>query len=310
VTPAVSVVIPVFNGARFLAEAVDSVLAQTFADLEIIVVDDGSTDATPAVAEGFGSRLRYVRQANRGVAAARNTGLGMAAGTYVAFLDADDVWLPRKIERQIGCAEREPRLAAIGCGHFLTDERLNVREPVIPSPCDLSDLVLFKSNGGLFPGALFARKAEVDAVGGFDPDLFICEDLDLAIRVMERADVTCLPEALLLYRQHDANIHHRLGRWETNLRRMLDKTFARPRWRAQRALRRRAFANMYMMLAGSYWQAADRRNAIRCGVVGVSWDPRLGARPFAVLLRRVRAALRRSDAHPRRGGRAGRARRP
>lgn len=123
----------------------------------------------------------------------------------------------------------------------------------------------------------------------------------MAIRVMERGDVSCVPEALLLYRQHEANIHRRLGRWETNLRRMLDKTFGRARWTEHTAPRRRAHANMYMMLAGSYWHASDARNAIRCGLVSLGWDPRLGARPFVALRRRLRAALGRSssDAHRR-----------
>jgi glycosyltransferase involved in cell wall biosynthesis len=303
VIPAVSVIIPVFNGERFLSPAIASALDQTFADLEVIVVDDGSTDTTPAIAGGFGSRVRYVPQSNQGVAAARNTGLAMARGTYVAFLDADDVWLPEKIERQITCAERDRRLAAVGCGFFVTDERLNVREQIIPAPCSLTDLLLFRSNGGLNAGTAFLRKADVDAVGGFDPDLFICEDLDLAIRVMERGDASCVPEALLLYRQHEANIHHRLGRWETNLRRMLDKTFARPRWTEHTALRRLALANMYMMLAGSYWHAMDPRNALRCGVVSLGWNPRLCAHLLGLLRRRIRAVVRRPGSNAHRGDR-------
>jgi glycosyltransferase involved in cell wall biosynthesis len=155
VIPAVSVIIPVFNGERFLSQAIASAIDQTFSDLETIVVDDGSTDTTPAIAGGFGSRVRYVRQTNQGVAAARDTGLAMARGTYVAFLDADDVWLPEKIERQITCAERDRRLAAVGCGFFVTDERLNVREEIIPrravSPtCCSSEATAVSSRGPFF----------------------------------------------------------------------------------------------------------------------------------------------------------------
>jgi glycosyltransferase involved in cell wall biosynthesis len=289
VTPSVSVIVPVFNGERFLAEAIASAVGQTFEDLEVIVVDDGSTDATPAIIAGFGDRIRWARQANEGVAAARNRGHAMARGRYVAFLDADDVWLPEKIERQVACVETGPRFGAVGCGLFVTDERLNIRGRIIPSPCTLSDLLLFRGNGGLNAGTVLFRKAAIDEVGGFDPDLFICEDLDLAIRVMERAEVTCLAEPLMLYRQHGANIHGQLRRWETNLRRMLDRTFARPRWATQADLHRESFSRMYMMLAGSYWQAGEVRHAIRCGLLGVRWNPRSATRLLNLLHGRPRA---------------------
>ena len=109
--PRVSVVIPAFNQARFLPAAIDSALAQTYRDREIIVVDDGSTDETPDVARRYGDALRYVRQANKGLAGARNTGIERARGEFVALLDSDDVWLPGFLEHMMAVAEAQPRAA-------------------------------------------------------------------------------------------------------------------------------------------------------------------------------------------------------
>ena len=108
--PLVSCIIPVFNGARFLGEAVDSILAQTYRPCEVIVVDDGSTDATGDVIAGYGERVVAVRQPNRGEAAARNAGVRAARGALVAFLDADDLWGPEKLTRQAAKLGEDPRI--------------------------------------------------------------------------------------------------------------------------------------------------------------------------------------------------------
>src|SRR5689334_9621809 len=108
--PLVSCVVPVYNGERYLAEALDSILAQTHRPLQAIVADDGSTDGTAAVAAAYGDRVLVLRQANAGPAAARNLGLAAARGEYVAFLDADDLWHPRKLERQLARFRARPQL--------------------------------------------------------------------------------------------------------------------------------------------------------------------------------------------------------
>ena len=100
-TPCISVIIPTYNRAHFVREAIDSVLGQTYQDFEIIVVDDGSTDDTKTVLALYGNRIRYLHQKHRGRSEARNTALKSAAGKFVAFLDSDDIWLPRKLEKQL-----------------------------------------------------------------------------------------------------------------------------------------------------------------------------------------------------------------
>src|SRR5437867_2556724 len=113
--PCVSVVIPVYNGERYLADAIQSVLDQTYENFEVIVVDDGSTDESAAVAKRFGEAIRYVHQANGGVSKARNTGIAEARGVYLAFLDQDDLWLPDKLSVQVAYLDSHPEVGAVYC---------------------------------------------------------------------------------------------------------------------------------------------------------------------------------------------------
>ena len=117
-SPKVSVVIPSYNLGRLLTQAIDSVLAQTVVPSEIIVVDDGSTDDTQVRLEPYSGRIRCIRQGNRGVSAARNRGIREASGQLIAFLDADDVWHPRKLELQLAAFEDRPDLGLLGTGQF------------------------------------------------------------------------------------------------------------------------------------------------------------------------------------------------
>src|SRR5262245_20179101 len=115
----VSVVIPCYNAGRFLKETLESILAQTRPALEVIVVDDGSTDDSAAVAGAFGPPVRVLRQSNQGESVARNRGLDEARGDWVAFLDADDVWAPDKLERQLAAVEGSPGVACCHTGFYL-----------------------------------------------------------------------------------------------------------------------------------------------------------------------------------------------
>jgi glycosyltransferase involved in cell wall biosynthesis len=111
--PRVSVIIPVYNGEPTIGAAIQSVLAQTFRDFEIIVVDDGSTDATASILERFASRITIIKQANRGFCDARNAGIANSQGGYLALLDADDTWLPSKLEKTIAVLDRSPQVVLV-----------------------------------------------------------------------------------------------------------------------------------------------------------------------------------------------------
>ena len=107
-TPLISVIIPTYNCAHYLGEAIGSVLSQAYPAIEVLVVDDGSADATAQVAADFGGRIRYFRQANGGIGAARNSGLAHARGDFIAYLDADDLYVPGRLARQMDCLARDP----------------------------------------------------------------------------------------------------------------------------------------------------------------------------------------------------------
>ena len=201
----VTCILPVYNGERFLAEALDSVLEQEgVPDLDVVVVDDGSTDRTPEILAGYGDRIRVVRQENAGVAAARNTGLAAAGGEFVAFQDADDIWMPGKLRMQLDCFEADPTLD-LCVGHvqnFWMDEVAHER-------------ALFEGTDFAAPTAaygpplLVARASAFERVGLFDTDLVVGEDNDWFLRAREAGLVEhVVPEVILRRRRHRGSLTH------------------------------------------------------------------------------------------------------
>ena len=202
--PFISVIVPVFNGEHFLAPALDSILAQRYEPLELIVVDDGSTDATPDVVGRYREQLRYVRQENAGPAAARNTGITAARGELLAFLDSDDIWLPGKLERQVARFTARPELeyCTTLVQNFwepkLADEAASYRGRRYAAPLP-----------GYWFGALIARRELFSRVGLLNARDFprLCEDADWFLRVREAGAVgEQLDEVLVRRRIHGRNL--------------------------------------------------------------------------------------------------------
>jgi glycosyltransferase involved in cell wall biosynthesis len=273
-THTVSVVIPVYNGERFLAETVHSALTQTHRDVEVIVVDDGSTDGTPEVISHLGGSVRSLRQSNQGVAAARNAGIAAARGHFVAFLDADDVWLPDKLERQLALFESNPSLGAVGCGNLVADERLTTVAEHLAPPCDLSSILLLRSNGGLTGGStLIARTEVLRRLGGYDTRLSTSADWDLVVRIVRHYEVASVREALMHYRLHGTNMHANVPLLEKDMRLAMGKVFSDSPARRVACLKKRAYSNLFRMLSASYWHAGDTGGAIRCGLLALCWRP-------------------------------------
>ena len=207
----VTVVIPAYNAEAYLRQAIDSVLAQTHSDLELLVVDDGSTDGSRELAESVDDRrVSVVSGPNRGPGFARNIGLRNAAGSFVAFLDADDYWLPEKLEKQLSVMRTHPTYLGIGAlmrYESLDGKPLGIAGQVIGAD-DLQDISTARLMPFTLSSALFSKSA-IDALEGFDESLEVASDLDLITRLAAIGEIACVPEVLGAYRVHDGSISAR-----------------------------------------------------------------------------------------------------
>lgn len=285
--PLVSAVIAVYNGEPTIGAAIDSVLAQTWSRLECIVIDDGSSDGTRAAVErrGSDSRLRYVHQENRGVAAARNAGLATSQGELIAFLDADDVWLPAKLATQLRRFRERPELALVFSGYAITDDQLRPRSVVLPrrGRVDMLQWLMLEGDGlGLsFTGMV--RAGAVSEVGGFDTELSTSADLEFACRVAEAHEVDVVPDVLSLYRTHRGQMHADMDLFEHDMVRIhADRLGHEP------GRHRRATANLYTRIFYNRALAGDAAGAARAAREVIRRRPsRLVALPTRILVRRI-----------------------
>jgi glycosyltransferase involved in cell wall biosynthesis len=203
----VSVVIPAYNSGRFIADAIESVLAQKRSDLELLVVDDGSTDDTPQVVGRYGTAVTLIRQTNAGAAVARNTAMRAARGRYVAFLDADDVWLAGKIDAQIAHLEAHPECSLCctrwdllhpdASGSYRIDPTPPARDLAAYSTLTYADLLL---DCHVWTSTVVVRRDLVRQTGGFDPVLRRGQDYDYWLRASRYTPIHRLDASLALYR--------------------------------------------------------------------------------------------------------------
>lgn len=276
-TPTVSAVIPVHNGQQYVGEAIRSVLEQTLAPIECIVVDDGSTDGTAEVVRDIGGAVTYVFQANAGVSAARNRGASLASGTVVAFLDHDDRWLPTKLERQLAVLTGGETMLCL-CAMTITDSAGRATgELRLRSRTDaLTGLLMF--DGSEIPSCSSTGvvwRSAFHEIGGFDTRLGTSADWDLMVRVLIDGRLGYVDDPLVRYRVHGANMSRDVGATERDMVIAHGKAFANPHLpRHLRARRRHSYAQLYRMLSGSYRDAGDLGNAVRAGMVSALSDPR------------------------------------
>jgi len=212
--PAVSVVIATFNYGRFLGCALDSVLAQTFQDFEVIVVDDGSTDDTCQVMRAYSddARVSYLRREHQGQPRTKNLGIKAAAGRYIAFLDADDLWLPTKLEKQVAILEQDT-IGAIGVvysrrlwidpkGKLIHRKERSPRRGDVLSAIFLRPFIAFSSS--------IVRRSTLDQIGLFDETTQYSIDYDLWLRIASHFHFDFVDEPLILYRTGHGNMSSRL----------------------------------------------------------------------------------------------------
>jgi glycosyltransferase involved in cell wall biosynthesis len=279
--PIVSVVIPCFDQAHFLAEAIESVLAQSFDDLELLVVDDGSLDNSYEVARRYPD-VRALRQANRGVAAARNLGLAESRGTFSLFLDADDRLLPHALELGMEALVKRPQIAfAAGMSRDIREDGRLI-EGTDRQPLVTQDHYLHLLEGCFIwsGSSVVYRRAAVEAVGGFNESLDAADDYELYLKLTHRYPVYCHDAVVTEYRRHGSNTTRNAGVVLTSQLEVLKGQRSRLRGRRERAARRAGMRKtraehgqaLAAQLAAN-WRRQRRRRAVRELLTLVRHDP-------------------------------------
>lgn len=217
----VSVIIPVYNGEKFVGEAIESVLGQSIKPAEIIVVNDGSEDTTEIVLKKFKDKIRYVYKENGGTASARNCGLRTAQGELIGFLDADDIWLENKLERQLQLFHENPEYEIV----------LGLLKRIPISKTEEA-LKINHEDGeyAVSAGSSLIKRKVFDIVGTFDEEMGFCEDVDLFLRILDsEIKVFGHKDVVQFYRRHDQNITLDKNRSFHDLLRVFKKTVDRRR---------------------------------------------------------------------------------
>ena len=222
--PRVSVIITAYNHRQYILDALDSVFAQSYKDIEVIVVDDGSIDDTAIILERHikNCDIRYIFQENQGVAAARNRGASLAHGEYLAFLDDDDKWPEDKLEWQVAVMDAA-NTVVVGGAHDRDRHILLNRSAGVNDYRTLPTNAFFKSNPFGSPGQTLIRRTAFETVGGFDKEIWGVDDLDIWIRLSRIGEVRKYSKLALFYRVHTSNASHNHDRMALNLKKVICK---------------------------------------------------------------------------------------
>jgi len=260
---------PIYNGERYLADAIKSVLAQTYPHWELILVNDGSTDGSARIAQSYlaqDARIRYYEQSNRGLPAALNAGLRRAKGAYVAGLAQDDEWLPYFLQTLISVLEKNPKAAAAYGLARMMDANGNDLPQTFGQVFPPSQLYNHLVEGNFIPAcAVMIRRAALDSVGWYDETLYF-EDWDLWLRLAAVYPILSIPAILLRYRVHENNMTRQFSKMEQGKFAVVRKHFGEEddnvaEWSVNK---RRAYAGVYYRSAINYLSVGD-------GVKGISY---------------------------------------
>ncbi|MCU0497004.1 MAG: glycosyltransferase family 2 protein [Anaerolineae bacterium] len=282
--PLVSVIIPVYNAAAYIKRAIDSALGQTYPNLEIILIDDGSTDQSAALIQqhyGQDRRVRYGYQVNQGVSAARNRGVQSAQGEFVHFLDSDD-WLdPTKIEKSYRLFESNPAIAVVyGHGIAMHPDGMTpipLDQPPLPSGdvfCEWLTGTMAGGKHGVTPSFMVKRAAILE-VGGFDPTITLAEDWDLWLRLAERYPFAALSEKLVYYTTRPDGLHAQALKMAIGRLEIYQKTRSSPRVHEclSDAEYDRLLAGRWHVVAMRHWEQHQRAQARKAFQTANRYDP-------------------------------------
>ncbi len=287
----VSVIIPCYNREKYVREAVESVLQQTHENVELLVVNDGSTDSTSGILKSYGDRLIYLEHpggTNQGQSASINLALSHATGDYIAILDSDDMWVTNKIEKQLSYLEKHPEIGLVYSNGWGTDENGNVLYNIYEANHEehsnpnrvLLDCYFLVPNNALVRSEIYQK------IGGFDETMRAAQDHDMAIRIAEVTKLAYIDEFLFYYRRHPDSISNKKAdlRWQTGFA-ILEKARLRYPYPASIIRRRRAVLHFRMGQCckeqGQYFKAL--KHFITAGLLDYARATRvlLGAEPIS-----------------------------
>jgi glycosyltransferase involved in cell wall biosynthesis len=302
--PLVSIVVTNYNFARFIADAVDTALQQSYPHTEVIVVDDGSSDGSLRALDAYRDRVRIVAQRNQGVSGARNSGIRESRGELVAFFDGDDLWHRDKLARQVPLFENDA-VGLVYCGVEYIDEdgrSLGTNTKGLRGRV-LRDIALLRETVVLAGGSTaIVRRRLFDRAGGFDPQLSTAADWDMWRRVACYAEVDVAREPLVKYRLRSGSMHRNPRVFEHDMLYGLARMFADPAAADVRRLRRRSYGKLYLMLSGSFLEAGDAAKAAGYACRSIASWPPSAAYVAALPWRRIRRLLGARPDEPRIGG--------
>ena len=262
----VSIIIPTYNSAKYIPDAINSILNQTFKDYEIIIVDDGSTDNTREILNKYNSKIRYIYQENKGPSAARNIGIKNAKGKYIAFLDADDIWLPDKLQRQMKLFANESSVSFVYTSSYIMNENGFILRKM---QCYnrsrrkiLNELYLSKSIGNT--SSTIIKKECFDKVGLFDETLTVAEDWDMWLRICQRFRFKCIDEPLVMTREYEGSQSFFGVRNLENELDFIKKVFSEKYLKTKFFLKRKAYSYCYRRAAIAYHENGEHIKAKQC----------------------------------------------
>jgi len=265
--PLVSIILPTYNCASFLPHSIGTILSQTYNSYEIIVIDDGSTDNTKEVLYPFMQRIKYIRlEHNKGLPTARNTGIQSAQGKYIAFIDADDLWIPEKLRTDIEYFETHPEVSMVYSKHINIDEKGNDLNGNTKNKLPSGNIFtqLFSEQNFIITSSVVVRKEIFETTGLFDGQLFNCQDWDLWLRIAFHFQVAGIDKPLVKYRHNP----HSLSKNRNNVLKyqkiVIDKiynTFKDQENGINEKLYKKRLASHYAKVGRYYLRIGDKNRA-------------------------------------------------
>ncbi len=271
--PKVSVIIPAYNAMNYLSETLDSVLNQTFEDFEVLIINDGSKDRIVQwFSELRDSRVQLISQENQRIAAARNTGISHAKGEYIAFLDADDLWEPTKLEVQVRFLEEHPSVGIVHTWTRLIDPQSQPTGRILTSQAEGNPWKHLLQKNTIVTSSVMIRSVCLQTVGGFSPDLHYCEDTDLWIRLAASYTFGIIKEPLTSYRLHPGTLSTNCPEVLQSFRILIERAFERVPTELL-YLRNRAYGHQLLYLAWRSLNNKDYQQASHYRDLALAYDP-------------------------------------